>query len=239
MDRTKIKLLACLFMLADHAGYILFPHVLVLRYIGRLAMPLFAFFIGEGCIYTSNRRKYALSMLILAAGCQIVYIAEDLITAGRLTARSDCWYMNILFTFFFAALGGFLLRDALEKKEGAKSVGKLIAYLLFCAAMTAGMWALRKHGSSLRLDYGICGLLLPMTAAVSKKKTEKLLCFSAMLLVYCFVFAAGTPYVWFSLLAIPLLLLYNGRPGSPKLKYFFYIFYPAHLAVLYLIGELL
>ena len=37
---------------------------------------------------------------------------------------------------------------------------------------------------------------------------------------------------YYSLLAIPLLLLYSGKRGKANLKYFFYIFYPVHLAVL-------
>ena len=41
---------------------------------------------------------------------------------------------------------------------------------------------------------------------------------------------------WYALLAIPLLIIYNGERGKMKLKNFFYIYYPAHLAVIYLIG---
>ena len=36
----------------------------------------------------------------------------------------------------------------------------------------------------------------------------------------------------YALLALPLLLLYSGKRGTANLKYFFYIFYPVHLAVL-------
>nr|MBQ4317949.1 hypothetical protein [Clostridia bacterium] len=37
---------------------------------------------------------------------------------------------------------------------------------------------------------------------------------------------------WYSLLVIPFILLYSGRRGKVNTKYFFYIFYPAHLAIL-------
>ncbi|WP_244856961.1 TraX family protein [Oceanobacillus sp. J11TS1] len=42
-------------------------------------------------------------------------------------------------------------------------------------------------------------------------------------------------YQWFMIAALPLILLYNGKKGI-GLKYFFYIFYPAHIIILYFIG---
>jgi hypothetical protein len=36
----------------------------------------------------------------------------------------------------------------------------------------------------------------------------------------------------YCLLALPLLSLYSGKRGKWKLRYFFYLFYPIHLAVL-------
>ena len=52
LSSSALKLLACGFMLIDHVGVRLFPDVLILRIIGRLAFPIFAFFIAEGCRYT-------------------------------------------------------------------------------------------------------------------------------------------------------------------------------------------
>lgn len=54
MNRNQLKIIACISMLIDHIGYVLFPDVTVLRLIGRIAMPIFAFFIGEGCLYTKT-----------------------------------------------------------------------------------------------------------------------------------------------------------------------------------------
>ena len=56
-------------MLVDHIGYILLPEAAFLRYIGRLAMPIFAFFIGEGCLYTRNRKKYFTRIFGLGVVC--------------------------------------------------------------------------------------------------------------------------------------------------------------------------
>lgn len=41
-------------------------------------------------------------------------------------------------------------------------------------------------------------------------------------------------YQWM-IAALPLLLLFNGKKG-PRLKYFFYLFYPIHIIILYFIG---
>lgn len=43
---------------------------------------------------------------------------------------------------------------------------------------------------------------------------------------------------WLQILALPLMLLYNGRKGH-NLKYLFYIFYPAHIVLLFYLGNLL
>lgn len=47
-------------MFIDHVGLILFPEVIILRVLGRLAMPLFAFTFAEGCFYTHNKAAHFL-----------------------------------------------------------------------------------------------------------------------------------------------------------------------------------
>ena len=56
-------------------------------------------------------------------------------------------------------------------------------------------------------------------------------------LIGIFALALGSApgNVWFVLLDIPILMLYNGERGNKKFKYAFYIFYPLHLGALYLV----
>lgn len=61
-----IKILAVLFMLIDHIGHFLYPDVIILRYIGRLALPLFAYCFAIGLIKTKNLDKYLNRIAILA-----------------------------------------------------------------------------------------------------------------------------------------------------------------------------
>ncbi len=245
MNRNHLKIIACAAMLCDHIGYLLLPQFVWLRWIGRLAMPLFAFFIGEGCRYTRNRKKYALQLAVLAAVCQTAYFIEELVVGGRLTASSDCWYFNILFTFLLSCGACFLWRDGAallqqgKTKQAALRFGALAAYLAALGLFTWFAWRQRREaGWSLYVDYGLCGVLLPLSTQPFGDKRKKLAAFTAALLVYCAVFTGDMPYVWWSLLCLPLLICYNGQGGSRKYKYLFYVFYPAHLAVLYLIAQM-
>lgn len=242
MNRNQLKILACISMFIDHMGLLLFPGIQIFRIIGRIAMPIFAFFIGEGCRYTSNKKKYFLSVFLLGLGCQLIYLLDALIETGNLGYNSDAWYLNILLTFSIAIAGGYLLLEI--RAKGNKTAGRPYVLIAVCGALilTAGAIffpMLRARGWSLAFDYGIWGMLLPVSVLVFEKKHQKLGLFSAILFLYCLFSFREMPIVWFSLLSLLPLLLYNGKSGSKKLKYGFYIFYPAHLGLLYLIAILL
>jgi hypothetical protein len=73
LTNNQLKIIACISMLIDHLGVSIFPGVPVLRIIGRLAFPIFAYMIAEGCRYTKNRAKYLGIMAAMALAFQIVY----------------------------------------------------------------------------------------------------------------------------------------------------------------------
>ena len=244
MNRNHLKIIACLSMLADHMGILLFPQATVLRRIGRLAMPLFAFFIGEGCRYTKHRGKYFITVFGLGLGCQLVYLISDLIEHGGLYGWSDAWYLNILLTFSCAIPPGYCLTDlktalkAKDRQKAYRSGALLLLGLTLAVGANVLFSLLQKRGVWLEFDYGLCGMLLPLFCLPFDGKWPKLACFTAGTLIFCLCLAPGMPFIWFSMLAPALLALYNGKPGSKRLKYFFYVFYPAHLALLYLINIL-
>ena len=66
LSAMTLKYIAMATMLVDHMGYVLFPWILWLRCVGRIAFPIFAFQIAEGCIRTHDRRRYALRLLLFA-----------------------------------------------------------------------------------------------------------------------------------------------------------------------------
>ena len=242
MNRNHLKIIACASMLADHIAILLCPQYYVLRWFGRLAMPLFAFFIGEGCRYTKNRKKYFLSVFLLGLLCQAVYLADDVIEHGGLSFGSGAWYLNILLSFSCAIPLGYLtldLKAAIREKDRSAGLraGALLALgLALAAGVNLLFYFLRERGGSMEFDYGIFSMLLPVSTLLFDDKRKKLFAFASAVLVFCACTAGSMPFVWWAMGAAALLALYNGKPGKRKLKWAFYVFYPAHLAVLYLIS---
>ena len=72
-DTDLIKLIACISMLIDHAGKMLFPFIPEMRLIGRLAFPMFAYCIAVGAVYTRDPLKYVTRLVLLALISQPLY----------------------------------------------------------------------------------------------------------------------------------------------------------------------
>ncbi len=233
LNGNMLKIIAAVTMLIDHIGAILFPQVLFLRIIGRLSFPIFAFMIAEGAKYTKNKLKYILTVGILGLICQIPMII----------LFSD-WHWNILVTFTLS-LGLIYLLDWFKKsffdKECCVST-KVISFVLFVTASLSLYYLADKI--SFHYSYGFFGCMVAVFAsAPSLKGTDapewlkkfdnipvRLLCMLVPLLIYSYI---SVPYQFYSVLALIPLLLYSGKRGALNMKYFFYIFYPAHLIVLY------
>ena len=86
LSAMTLKYIAMATMLVDHMGYVLFPWILWLRCVGRIAFPIFAFQIAEGCIRTHDRRRYALRLLLFAVLTEVPF---DLAFSGRPLDRPD------------------------------------------------------------------------------------------------------------------------------------------------------
>lgn len=219
LSGNALKILASIFMTLDHMGLMLFPRILLFRILGRLALPIFAYMIAEGCKYTRNKKKYLGMVLGLGTVCQIVYwfVDHDL-------------YFSILFTFSLAILTIYAMQNWKEKQN-------LLSGLLFAAAIAA-VYGLNRI---FEIDYGFWGCMLPVFAAIPHKTRRDHYPVSILTLGLGLLLLSmdiGDIQIY-SLLALPLLLAYSGQRGSWNLKYFFYIFYPAHLVILEAIALLI
>lgn len=228
LSGNALKLIAAITMFLDHLGLILFPQSLSLRIVGRIAMPIYAFLIAEGCRYTRSRLRYFLGIFLLGSGCQLVYYFFD-----------GSMYFNILITFSLA----ILMIYALQELKGALARGKAASIFLAFLVFSAVVFAVFTLNRYFTIDYGFWGCMLPVFAAVfhrhgdwigpmDGKLDDPRIHASVMMFVQLLTWKTMGGIQFFALMALPLLLCYNGTRGKGNLKYFFYLFYPLHLALL-------
>ena len=221
-------------MLTDHIGMLFFPRLTILRIIGRLAMPIFAFLVAEGCRYTHSRLRYLLSLV----GCLVVYQAGFYIGTGGTN-------LGILAAFALGAVTVFCLQEFKQALFSADMPHKLLWGGLFLLTVAL----VRLFCSFVYVDYGFWGCMLPVFASLFHMPPsapgwlKKLDCKWMHILTFTIGLLLLSPTLSkiqiYCLFCIPLLLCYSGRRGKYKLKHFFYIFYPAHLLILYGIHQLI
>ena len=206
LNTFTLKMIAIISMLIDHIGYIFFPNAMIFRIIGRLSFPIFTYVLAEGFVYTKDVKKYLLRLGVFALLSEIPF---DLAFTGKVFEFS---HQNIFFTLFFGVL---MLYTMSRMKNIVIQYATVLATIFVC--------------QFLHTDYSSIGVLLVFVFYVFRqRKVEKLL-------IAGFIFLALTGGLQlYALLAFPLITLHNGEQG-PKLKAFFYLFYPAHLLILYLV----
>jgi len=232
LNGTVIKIIALVSMTLDHIGFILFPEIGILRILGRLAFPIFAYMIAEGCDYTKNKGRY----LLLLFGIGIIM-------QGIQVSMTGLWYLNIMFTLGFAAVLIFLLQWAFGRRnifhlpgetkdegEGKLRGGRLAILILVLIVIIFICVGLKEIIPDFAVDYGIFGVLLPFVVYLPRTHLQKLIV-TAIWLVFLSLTVNVAP--WFCMFALIPLALYNGKRGKHSLKYLFYIYYPVHLGILW------
>lgn len=214
-----LKIVAIVAMTANHAAYVFLPYlpdaaIVAMFSVGGLTFPIMAFLLVEGYRHTSSVKRYAARLFAFALVSQIPY--------GLFLG----FEANVLFTLL-AGLAILWMYDHMGNRA--------LFWLLFCAIVLVSACA----------DWGVAGPIVILIMGVYPDRRRRV----AYALIVPIVgfglpalsdFAAtGAPVFLGSALyafagcsaAIPLLLSYKGRRGYP-LKWFFYAFYPAHIALL-------
>ena len=201
MTGFQLKLLAMLAMTADHIGAVFFPEIPLLRWIGRLAMPVLCFFIGEGLRHTRSPQRYLLRLTGFALLSELPF---DLAFYGGI----EWGHQNVYFTLALGLL-------ALWAIQSRGMEGWLLALTAALAAELLGC------------DYGMYGVLLILLLDRFHSARSEQLAASALLNLAFFGLQTQT----LSLIASPLLWLYNGTRGRDGRR-LCDLSYPAHLCVL-------
>lgn len=226
IDATTLKIIALIAMTVDHIGYFLLPDITELRIVGRLAYPIFAYLLVEGCEHTHNKLRYLLNVLGIGLVCSLGSYFAD----GSL-------YQSIMITFALSILMIYTLKYVAYVSRRGDTVRADIAKL-GAMALVVLLYALGsgKFVSELVVDYGFLGIVTPALIALGRSKTQRLLLLGAGLLLLA-VELGGVQI--FAFAALLLLLTYSGRRGDGVSKSFFYAYYPLHLAVIAGIARML
>lgn len=222
ITNNQLKILALITMTVDHIGVQLLTDMPLLRIIGRLSFPIFAYMIAEGCRYTRDRKKYLLTLAAMALLFQLVYF----FAMGSL-------YQGIFVTFTLAVSLIFAIDRAREKRTvpaWLMAVGVFLL-ILFLSVVLPRWW----KTTDFAVDYDIWGVLLPVLVYFAPTKGWKLTVTALDLTLLALSWGGRQ---WFALLALIPLACYNGKRGKRKLKNLFYIYYPAHLVVIFLLDML-
>ena len=212
-DRIKLttfqlKCIAIISMAVDHTGAILFPEKIVLRYIGRLAFPIFCFLLVEGFFHTRDIYRYMKRILIFAFISEIPY---DLAFRGTVL---EFEHQNVFFTLFFGVLLMYVLGRAGEWPE------KVMEVLIV-------MWVT----VALHTDYSYKGILLIVLFYLLRNRR-----WLRTVAGVAWNFIWNSSVQGYGALAMIPIAFYSGERGR-SMKYFFYVFYPLHLLILYGIGR--
>lgn len=219
MSANTLKIIAIISMTLDHIGFMLFPEHKWLRMAGRIAFPIFAYMIAEGCKYTRNRSNYLLRIGIIGVFMQLI-----------LFVATRSLYQSVFISFALSISLIYMIDNAIAKQKITYVIYSVL-YALFIAFLCLCLPNILKK-TDFHIDYGIIGVLIPVMCYFTKGKKLKLLVFSLSLIALS-VFYGN--FQWFCLLAIPLIGMYNHQRGKFNLKKMFYIYYPAHICVIFIL----
>lgn len=236
-------------MVIDHVGYFLFPNILVLRIIGRISFPIFAFLCAESMHYSSNKFRYITTLLSL-----------DIIISLVIYFATSVNHGTVFSCLGLSALIIYLLQN---KKPWVKCLSLLpLAYVILASLKF----------TPITMQYGLYGVLLifgfyairVLLTTFQKKsfgldETNDTFNFNFYYALTCSLFLLTFSLLTYNFsnifdtylskgnmsytiqsnafLACPFILLYSGKKGysSKWFKPFSYLFYPGHVLIILLI----
>lgn len=255
LSGNQIKMIAVVCMFIDHfwavfyitfsrlvinpmlqAGLMTFEQAEILlgiynffRSIGRIAFPLFCFAFAEGYAHTHSKGRYLLRLALFALISEVPFDITFQFGGGPEGWSEEIarhWPMywrhqNVFFTFLLAFSGLWLMEKAASLVKW-----KPLAFLLQCGVAFVVCYLAEFK---VRGDYDGFGVFFIFVAYFLRK--NRIVQIAGLILATLLFNRYHCQPIPFAI-ALVLMLLYNGQRGQRNLKYFFYWFYPVHIALL-------
>lgn len=216
-----LKLIMAVLMVLDHLYYNLLPQLHWAHIAARVVAPVFCYLVTEGMVYTRNRQRYILRIFTFGAAMMAGNAILFLIFGSKIQN-------SILMTLGISAAVIACIDNARET-----SGGKTILWIL----AAAGLFVASSPFEG--------GKMIPLMAIIFYYLREnRVLMWAVYVAVFCLPYLlawqrVGLPSQFWMILAIIPIALYNGQRGrsGPVAKYFFYVFYPLHIWIIFLIEQ--
>lgn len=245
----QLKMIGIILMVFDHIHqmFILSGAPSWMNMLGRPVAIIFIFLSVEGFTHTKNKLKYMRNLLV---AYWIMFILSNIL--GRLLPSENILMNSIFGTLFLCVLVMYIAEKIItgirEKNSRYLFLGCSIFVLLIllffllemlsesgnCILLTVSLFI---FPSILAVEGGVIYVVLALLLYLLRKYRVAqmsiivLLAFVATEFNFTNLFT--TNFSWMLVFSIIPIYLYNGEKGK-SMKYFFYIFYPAHIYVLYI-----
>ena len=255
LDGFQLKLIALVIMTIDHIYYFGcsltdMPEIMTL--IGRIAAPIFVFFVTEGFVHTHSRGRYLLRLYIGGVLMQIGNLFVNIcfpmqngviVLNGIFTIVIYLWWIENMRKAWREHRRGCAVLYALAMAALLLSIVPVqmllpvspLAVQLATIFVPSPVWC---EGSVLVVLIGI-GFYYCRNSkrAIAIFYTAFLCAVLALQCLFSFDWEVVRS-VFFMWLALPFILSYNGQRGR-GMKYLFYVYYPAHVYILAIAASLL
>ncbi|THB61127.1 hypothetical protein ESZ54_07270 [Vagococcus silagei] len=255
LNAFQLKMIGITLMVLDHIHQMWMlegaPNWLTM--VGRVVAPIFLFLSAEGFHYTRNRWGYFKNLLF-------GYWLMNIISFGlpRLVPNNDVVLMNNIFGTLLIGIILMWIYDLIsegikekQKNKLFKGIGILVGLLAYSIIILMFMGgnnaivtlvAISIFPSLFAIEGGfLMAILALMFYIFREKRLWQFISLAAVALISTGFSTTDLFLVniqWMMIFAWIPIYFYNGTEGK-KMKYFFYLFYPAHLVILYLLATLI
>jgi uncharacterized membrane protein YeaQ/YmgE (transglycosylase-associated protein family) len=243
-----VKIIGVLLMVFDHLHQMFWAQGAPywFHWLGRPVLPIFLFMCAEGFYYTRSRKGYLLRLFIGFIGMN----AANTILTFTLFNDNVMLINNVFGTMLLTALY-LLFAETLREGVREKRAGKImtgvflmlfpVVYsMVFLIALNTlspqSVIALSFIPNLVAVEGGVPAVALGMLFYLCRGK--RLMQAAVLSAVSALSFITGSESFsvqWLMIFALIPILLYNGKRGKGN-KYFFYIFYPAHIYLFYIVA---
>lgn len=246
---NQIKIIGVIMMVFDHIHQMFYAQGAPswFTWIGRPVAPIFLFMCAEGFFYTHSKKRYMLRLLIGSFFMNIVS------TAISSVFPSDVVLMNNIFSTLFVSTVYMLAIDFLKKGVKEKKAARIILTIILMLApiLTSVLCVMLLPYMAEHPGMAAIALMIPNLVTVEGGFIFVILGVlfyvfhkwryaqaAALIIISILIFIGVDKVQSLMIFAVIPILMYNGQRGKGS-KYFFYIFYPAHIYLLYMISYLI